>query len=107
MITVRNVVDNEAEREALNPSAKKLDTDFGIGGYDTVQRPAHYTQGAVECIDAIKSALTKEEYKGFLKGNVIKYIWRETFKNGKEDLSKAKWYLDRINQELIPSAVGE
>ena len=40
--------------------------------------------------------MTIEEFKGFLKGNCQKYLWRYTKKNGAEDLKKAKWYLDRL-----------
>lgn len=56
--------------------------------------PSHYNQGSVECIDAISSALSPDELSGFIKGNVIKYLWRNNHKNGLEDLKKAKWYLD-------------
>ena len=58
-------------------------------------RPEHY-QGGIECIDAIEEALTAEEFAGFCKGNVLKYLWRSNKKNGIEDLQKAKWYLDRL-----------
>ena len=63
---------------------------------DDVNNPAHYTAGNIECIDAIKSALTPEEFRGFLKGNVIKYTWRERMKGGTESLKKAAWYLARL-----------
>jgi len=58
--------------------------------------PSHYKTGAIECIDAIKSALTEEEYRGYLKGNIIKYTWRERMKGAKESLQKAAWYLERL-----------
>jgi hypothetical protein len=64
--------------------------------YDSVYSPSHYTQGPIECIDAIKSALTAEEYKGYCKGNIIKYVWREKHKGGVESLEKSRWYLDRL-----------
>lgn len=63
---------------------------------DAVNKPAHYNQGSIECIDAMKIVLTQEEFRGYLKGNVFKYLWREKDKNGIEDLRKAKWYLDRL-----------
>ena len=65
---------------------------------DPVNHPSHYTQGAVECVDALKSALTEEEFRGFLKGNVLKYLWRERGKGGGQDLLKAAWYLDRLTK---------
>lgn len=58
-----------------------------------VDHPSHY-QSNIECIDAIAAALTDKELAGFIKGNVIKYAWRERSKGGIEDLKKARWYLD-------------
>ena len=52
-----------------------------------------YRHGGVECIDAIRAALTPEEFRGFCKGNVLKYVWRERYKGQDEDLSKALDYL--------------
>ncbi len=68
---------------------------------DNVNHPSHYTQGAIECIEAIKEAT-----KGLLgieavcTANIIKYVWRWKFKNGVEDLRKARWYLDRLIEEV-------
>jgi len=61
---------------------------------DNVNSPPHYTQGTVECIEAIQSALTEEEFRGYCKGNAMKYIWRERYKGGDESLEKALWYLN-------------
>ena len=67
------------------------------GAGDNVNHPSHYTQGKIECIDAIE-----ESTKGLIGSsavcvaNVIKYIWRYKFKNGIEDLKKARWYLDKL-----------
>jgi hypothetical protein len=65
---------------------------------DLVNSPRHYTSGSIETIDAIKAALSPSEYRGFLKANCLKYIWREGKKSNKskEDLLKAKWYLERL-----------
>ena len=66
---------------------------------DVVNHPPHYTEGnGVECIEAIESSLTTEEYRGYLKGNIQKYCWRERHKGGTESLKKAQWYLDRLIQ---------
>jgi hypothetical protein len=65
---------------------------------DNVNSPAHYTAGAVECIDAIRAALTPEEFRGYCKGNAIKYVWRERMKGGDESVAKAAWYLDRMGE---------
>lgn len=63
---------------------------------DNVSHPPHYTQGGIECIDAIKAALTPEEYRGYCKGNIIKYIWRERHKGQDESVAKAIWYAKRL-----------
>jgi hypothetical protein len=63
---------------------------------DNVNNPPHYTQGKIECIEAIQSALTEEEFRGYCKGNAMKYIWRERHKGGDESLAKAQWYLGSL-----------
>ena len=66
---------------------------------DLIDHPEHYTAGHIECIDAIQSALTEEEFRGYCKGNILKYVWRERHKAGVESLEKAEWYLNRLIQE--------
>ena len=68
---------------------------------DTVN-PNHYRFGGIECIDAIKASMTTEEFRGFLKGNAMKYMWR-LGRKGSDDHRKAKWYLDRLNNEMEDS----
>lgn len=63
---------------------------------DLVNHPPHYTDGSIECIDAIEAQLTPEEYRGYLKGNIAKYAWRERHKGGTESLRKARFYLNRL-----------
>lgn len=64
---------------------------------DKVNHPSHYTQGKVECIDALESATAGlEGLEAICTGNVIKYLWRWKHKNGVEDLKKARWYLNRL-----------
>lgn len=63
---------------------------------DMVNHPEHYNQNGVETIDIIEAALTPEEFRGFLKGNVMKYLDRHEFKNGEQDLKKAQWYAQRF-----------
>ena len=62
---------------------------------DMVNSPPHYNQSGVECIDAIEAA-TGEYFEYYLQGNIIKYLWRYRYRNGIEDLEKAKWYLDKL-----------
>ena len=63
---------------------------------DMVNHPPHYTKGGIECLDAIRASMTDDEYKGYLKGNIIKYLWRYEWKNGLEDLKKAQFYQNRL-----------
>lgn len=63
---------------------------------DSVNHPAHYRQGSIECIDAIKAAVGDAGFKAYCTGNVMKYIWRYQYKNGWEDLKKAHWYLTKL-----------
>lgn len=72
---------------------------------EMVNSPRHYKLDGLEAIDIIKAALTPEEFRGYLKGNTLKYILREPFKgNPAQDVAKAKWHLSRYHG-LIP--VGE
>ena len=64
--------------------------------HEAVNNPAHYTQGAIECIDAIEAALGPDGFRAFCRGSAIKYLWRTDLKNGPEDLRKARWYIDRL-----------
>lgn len=67
-------------------------------GNDDVNNPTHYAdQGAVECIDAMESMLSREEFIGFLRGNSFKYRWRcRSKRNAVKDLLKAQWYENRL-----------
>lgn len=62
--------------------------------------PDHYKVGGIETIDFMKAKLSTEGFKGYLAGNVIKYITRYEHKNGLEDLKKSQWYIDRLIKEL-------
>ena len=68
---------------------------------DMVNHPAHYTQGGIECIDALKAAtVSKTGIEAVCTANAIKYLWRYEEKNGIEDVKKAIWYIDRLIKEL-------
>lgn len=85
-----------------------VQTEFVVSEYvapaednDPVNRPSHYTEGGIECIDAIKASMSTEAFLGFLKGNVQKYMWRYEKKVAPvEDLKKAQWYLSKLIEEL-------
>lgn len=70
---------------------------FDVKTHDVVNSPAHYNQGKFETIDVILD-ITKQlpGDEGYLAGNIIKYLSRYHFKNGQEDLEKARWYTNRL-----------
>ena len=78
----------EEHKAAVESSPRKQE--------DLVNHPSHYTEGEIECIEAIEAALTPEEFRGYCKGNLLKYGWRERHKGGTESLRKGQWYLDRL-----------
>lgn len=63
--------------------------------YKKIYKPAHYTQGGIECIEAIKAMTSHMDdgFKAYCLGNVLKYIWRHEDKDDIEDLLKAENYL--------------
>ena len=67
---------------------------------ENVSHPSHYTQSNLECIDAIKASMNEAQFRGYLKGNILKYIWRYELKGGEQDLRKARWYLDSLIKEV-------
>ena len=67
-----------------------------------VENPDHYNTGAIEAIEAIRASMPSEQFFGYLKGNVMKYLWRYDYKEKPiEDLRKADWYLNRLIDVLI------
>lgn len=67
---------------------------------DPVNRPAHYTSGGIECINAMRAAFGVEAVKDFCLCNAFKYLWRHRNKNGVEDLKKCRRYLNRLITEM-------
>ena len=67
-----------------------------ISFIDMVNSPPHYNRHGIECIQAIRAALTDEEFKVYCKGDVLKYTLRDDYKNKLEDLKKAEWYLHKL-----------
>ena len=67
---------------------------------DNVNHPTHYNKGTMECLDVIKACLSDSEFKGFLKGNVMKYMYRKGDKgDALEDLNKACWYAKKLMEQ--------
>jgi hypothetical protein len=66
-----------------------------------IDAPMHYSYGDVECITAIESSMSPEAFKGYLKGNIQKYIWRYDLKGTpKQDLLKAAKYLGWLIEQV-------
>lgn len=79
---------------------------------DMVNHPPHYTRGGIECIDALEAATTGlTGIEAICTANAIKYLWRWKIKGGKQDLEKARWYINRLIAKLelptIPSKEEE
>lgn len=73
---------------------------------DMVNNPPHYQLGnGMEVIDIIEAALTEEEFRGYLKGNNLKYVYREPHKgNSEQDVAKSIWYAERYKEALAKKA---
>ena len=68
---------------------------------DVVNNPKHYTEGGIEVIDYLKAKMTGEEFIGFLRGNVMKYVSRAGKKDDVvQDYEKARWYLNKLIETL-------
>lgn len=66
-----------------------------------VEHPKHYTQGKIECLDALEAATSGlVGIEAVCTANAIKYLWRWKWKGGREDLEKAKFYIDRLLKVL-------
>lgn len=83
-------------KDALDPEKTPSFTlSYKDGNIDVINRAPHYNFSKIEPIDVIEAWGL-----GFLDGNVVKYIARRNYKNGLEDLKKARWYLDRLINNL-------
>ena len=90
---------DDATPQEWDEVTRKLREDKTYG--DDVDSPFHYNNGNIECIDAIKAASTKEEFEGYVRANVLKYVWRFRYKDKIKDLRKARWYLDKLIDSLM------
>ncbi len=88
--------------EYMRQKSKEAQANMQSDNLDMVNSPAHYNKAGIETIDIIQS-VTGDGFETYLQGNILKYICRYKYKNGVEDLEKARWYLNR----LIEIKVGE
>ena len=85
------------DKENTEKSRKLLSNDLQQRKRnDTVNHPSHYNYGDIEIIDFIEQ-VTKHYNPNvaYHIGNAIKYLARSPHKNGKEDIDKARWYIER------------
>jgi len=85
------------------PSDKVRQANRQSDNADMVNHPPHYNATGIECIHAI-SAATGDGFQYYLQGNIMKYLWRYRYKDKPlEDLEKARWYLDKLIEEVMAS----
>ena len=95
---IRYSIDDATEKEWAEVGLRIFDA---VTSTDEVNKPEHYNTGSVECIEAIQATLSDEEFKGYCRGNAVKYLWRCMYKGkSKQDLEKARWYLERLLDTL-------
>jgi len=91
-------IENNLLTNALNSYAAEAEKE----AEDMVTAPRHYNTGNIECIDAIEESMSSVAFKGYLKGNCMKYLWRYDYKGKQvEDLKKAGWYLNKLTEMVI------
>ena len=94
---------DEAEKELEEEMSKEeLESQIFYEEEDMVGAPRHYNTGNIECIEAIEESMSSVAFKGYLKGNCMKYLWRYDYKGKQvEDLQKAAWYLQRLTTVVV------
>lgn len=75
---------------------------------DLVNHPPHYMGKSIECIHVIEEALGPEGFKGYLRGNALKYLFRcDKKENMEQDVAKAAWYINRLHTVIENERRGE
>jgi len=89
-----NLTDEQMSRLVFNATKPKARMQRSI---DDVNQPPHYKIGGIETIDIIKAKLTPDEFRGYLKGNVVKYLTRAGHKDDAgKDVDKMVWYATKL-----------
>jgi hypothetical protein len=81
---------------ALLENAEKFKEAAEKAANDVINKPLHYHKGGIDVLTFAKMKLSKAEYKGFCRINVLKYVTRYDLKGGIEDLEKARFYLNEL-----------
>jgi hypothetical protein len=84
--------------EKANPKTSCMESSYSVS--NNAVKPNYYSRNGLECYDVIRASMGLEKYKGFLWGNIQKYLWRWEQKNGKQDLEKAVEYLTKLIETL-------
>lgn len=99
-----NVSFGDDSNEYLNQSddvvTKYLEKEANKICSDLIDNQEHYTNNGIQPIEIMKANMSKEKYRGFLEGNILKYPLRYEDKNGVEDLKKAKTYLTWLIEDI-------
>lgn len=91
MKTLSDVIRDKMEiYKTMEEDQKKAD-DMQVGG-------SHYKDMPVQPWTVMESILTHEEFRGFLKGNIIKYAMRQGRKDGSDDAGKLAHYLKKLEE---------
>jgi len=100
---VKDILDNWQPPKTITPETAPIPETQRIMVVqpDPVNHPAHYTHGGIETIDFIQAKLTPEEFRGYLKGNILKYGSRIGHKdNDMQDAGKLAWYTNKLRSVL-------
>jgi len=85
----------------VDESLLRLGASLKVNLNNEINQPNHYTKGGIEVWDIMKAYLSKEEFIGYLKGNIIKYNLRAGHKEDElKDYKKAQAYLNKLLEEL-------
>ena len=84
------------------------DGDDGTRADDLQVGGTHYKDMSVQPWAVMEAVLTREEFIGFLKGNVIKYAMRQGKKDNTDDANKCHHYMKKLDEVLgrIPTRLG-
>lgn len=90
--------------EYLNQSddvvTKHLEKEAHKTASDLIDNQKHYTNNGIQPIQIMKANMTKEKYRGFLEGNILKYPLRYEDKDGLKDLKKTLTYLTWLIEDI-------
>ena len=106
LINLSNKWEEIVDNSGIKKDAHYIEEQYDLGeedvesveAVDMVNKPPHYELWeGTEAFDVIKSILTPEELKGYLKGNVLKYRLRAGKKgNTQQDIDKSNWYANEL-----------